>query len=111
MGWRAARGRSGYPTHSWRPIESVAARYGIVQTQQFSDLVEALSDPQRRELAGLYEILMAAPLPGQSVLSITPYPFIEDGYVVPFAGGLIIYTVHPRHRVIGMLDMIGVEPG
>src|SRR5215218_10262500 len=85
----------------------VAARYGIIQTQQFTDLVAALSNAQRRELARLYETLMAAPLPGQSVLSITPYPYIEGGYVVPFAGGLIIYTVHPRHRVIGMLDMIG----
>jgi len=89
----------------------VAARYGIIQTQQFTDLTEALSDAQLRELARLYETLMAAPLPGQSVLSVTPYPYIEGGYTVPFAGGLIVYVVQPRRRVIGMLDMIGVEPG
>jgi hypothetical protein len=89
----------------------VAARYAIIQTPQFTDQVAALSDAQRDELARLYETLMVAPLPGQSVLSVTPYPYIPGGYVVPFVDGLIVYVVQPRRRVIGMLDMIGVEPG
>jgi hypothetical protein len=50
---------------------------------------------------------MIAPLPGRSVLSVTPYPYIPGGYVVPFADGLIVYVVQPRRRVIGMLDMTG----
>ncbi len=89
----------------------MAARYAIIQSRQFTDQVAALSDRQRRELARLYETLTVAPLPGQSVLSVTPYPYIPGGYIVPFASGLIVYVVQPRRRLIGMLDMIGIEPG
>ena len=88
----------------------MAARYSIVQDPQFSRQARALSDDKRQELARLYETLMTAPLPGQSVLSVTPYPYILGGYIVPFADGLIVYTVQPRRRLVGMLDMIGVEP-
>jgi hypothetical protein len=88
----------------------VTARYAIVQSPQFTEQVAALSDDQLRELAGLFRILMVAPLPGESVLSVTPDPYIPGGYIVPFAGGLVIYIVQPGRRVIGMLDIIGVEP-
>jgi len=50
------------------------------------------------------------PLPGQSLLVVEPYPAaVLNTYTVPFRGGLLIYVVPPGKRVVGMVDMVGVE--
>jgi len=53
-------------------------------------------------LAGLYR-------PGPALLAVEPYSAVLNTYTVPFRGGLLIYVVPPGKRVVGMVDMVGVQ--
>jgi hypothetical protein len=35
---------------------------------------------------------------------------VPNTYTVPFRDGLLIYVVPPGKRVVGMVDMVGVQP-
>jgi hypothetical protein len=87
----------------------VAASYTIKHSPEFSQLVAALSERARAELADVYRALARGPLPGQSLLAVEPYSTVPNTYTVPFRGGLLIYVVPPGKRVVGMVDMIAVE--
>jgi hypothetical protein len=41
---------------------------------------------------------------------VEPYSAVPNTYTVPFRGGLLIYVVSPGKRVVGMVDMVGVQP-
>jgi len=84
--------------------------YRIQETKEFSALVAGLSEEGRAALGELYVALARSPLPGESLLTIERYPLIPNAHTVPFRGGLLVYLVLTRRRVIGMLGMIGVEP-
>jgi hypothetical protein len=87
----------------------VAASYTIKHSPEFSQLVAALSEEARAELATVYRALARGPLPGQSLLAVERYAAIPNTYTVPFRGGMLIYMVPPGKRVVGMVDMVGVE--
>jgi hypothetical protein len=40
---------------------------------------------------------------------VEPYSAVPNTYTVPFRGGLLIYVVPPGKRVVGMVDMVGVQ--
>ena len=83
--------------------------YTIKHSPEFSELVAALSEQARAELAVAYRALARGPLPGQSLLAVEPYSAVPNTYTVPFRGGLLIYVVPPGKRVVGMVDMVGVK--
>jgi hypothetical protein len=85
------------------------AAFRIRQGAEFSQLVAALSDSARSELAEIYRALASGPLPSQSLLHVEPYPGLPDTYTVPFRGGLLVYVVPPGKLVVGMVAMVGVE--
>jgi hypothetical protein len=87
----------------------VAPSYTIRHSPEFSALVAALSEQARMELADVYRALARGPLPGQSLLAVEPYSAVPNTYTVPFRGGLLIYLVPPGKRVVGMVDMVGVQ--
>jgi hypothetical protein len=87
----------------------VAPSYTIKHSPEFSQLVAALSEHARAELADVYRALARGPLPGQSLLAVEPYSAVPNTYTVPFRGGLLIYVVPPGKRVVGMVDMVGVQ--
>jgi hypothetical protein len=87
----------------------VASSYTIKHSPEFFQLVAALSGHARAELADVYRALSRGPLPGQSLLAVEPYSALPDTYTVPFRGGLLIYLVPPGKRVVGMVDMVGVQ--
>jgi len=86
----------------------VAGSYTIRHSPEFSQLVAALSEQAQAELA-VYRALARGPLPGQSLLAVEPYSAVPNTYTVPFPGGLLIYVVPPGKRIVGMVDMVGVE--
>jgi hypothetical protein len=88
----------------------VASSYTILHSPEFSALVAALPEEARAELAGMYRALARGPLPGQSLLAVEAYSAVPNTYTVPFRGGLLIYLVPPGKRVVGMVDMVGVQP-
>ena len=88
----------------------MAVSYTIKHSPEFSQLVAALSEDARAELADVYRSLSPGPLPGQSLLAVEPYSALPNTYTVPFRGGLLIYLVPPGKRVVGMVDMVGVKP-
>jgi hypothetical protein len=88
----------------------VAASYTIKHSLEFSQLVATLSEQAHAELAAVYRALARGPLPGQSLLAVEPYSAVPNTYTVPFRGGLLIYVVPPGKRVVGMVDMVGVQP-
>ena len=88
----------------------MAASYTIKHSLEFSQLVATLSQQARAELAAVYRALARGPLPGQSLLAVEPYSAVPNTYTVPFRGGLLIYVVLPGKRVVGMVDMVGVQP-
>jgi hypothetical protein len=88
----------------------VAGSYTIRHSPEFSQLVAALSEQAQAELAAVYRPLVRGPLPGQSLLAVEPYSAVPNTYTVPFRGGLLIYVVPPGKRVVGMVDMAGVQP-
>jgi hypothetical protein len=88
----------------------VASSYTIKHSPEFSALVAALSEQARAELADVYRALARGPLPGQSLLAVEPYSAVPNTYTVPFRGGLLIYLVPPGKGVVGMVDMVGVQP-
>ena len=87
----------------------MASSYTIKHSPEFSQLVADLSDQARSDLADVYRALSSAPLPGQSLLAVEPYSPVPNTYTVPFRGGLLIYVVPPGKRVVGMVDMVGVQ--
>lgn len=87
----------------------MASSYTIKHSPEFSQLVAALSGHARAELADVYRALSRGPLPGQSLLAVEPYSALPDTYTVPFRGGLLIYLVPLGKRVVGMVDMVGVQ--
>jgi hypothetical protein len=87
----------------------VAASYSIKHSLEFSHLVVGLSQQAQAELAEVYRALARGPLPGQSLLAVEPYSAVPNTYTVPFRGGLLIYVVPPGKRVVGMVDMVGVQ--
>lgn len=87
----------------------MASSYTIKHSPEFSQLVAALSEHAQSELADVYHALSRGPLPGQSLLAVEPYPAVPNTYTVPFRGGLLIYVVPPGKRVVGMVDMVGVQ--
>jgi hypothetical protein len=88
----------------------VAGSYTIRHSPEFSQLVAALSEQAQAELAAVYRALARGPLPGQSLLAVEPYSAVPNTYTVPFRGGLLIYLVPPGKRIVGMVDMVGVQP-
>jgi hypothetical protein len=87
----------------------VAGPYTIKHSPEFSQLVAALSQQARAELAVVYRALARGPLPGQSLLAVERYSAVPNTYTVPFRGGLLIYVVPPGKRIVGMVDMVGVR--
>jgi hypothetical protein len=87
----------------------VASSYTIKHSPEFSALVAALPEQACAELADVYRTLARGPLPGQSLLAVEPYSAVPNTYTVPFRGGLLVYLVPPGKRVIGMVDMVGVQ--
>jgi hypothetical protein len=88
----------------------VASSYTIRHSPEFSALVAAMSEEARAELADVYRALARGPLPGQSLLAVEVYSAVPNTYTVPFRGGLLIYLVPPGKQVVGMVDMVGVQP-
>jgi hypothetical protein len=88
----------------------VAGPYTIRHSPEFSQLVATLSEQAHAELAAVYRALARGPLPGQSLLAVEPYSVVPNTYTVPFRDGLLIYVVPPGKRVVGMVDMVGVQP-
>ena len=88
----------------------MAASYTIKHSLEFSQLVATLSQQARAELAAVYRALARGPLPGQSLLAVEPYSAVPNTYTVSFRGGLLIYVVPPGKRVVGMVDMVVVQP-
>jgi hypothetical protein len=87
----------------------VASSYSIKHSPEFSQLVAALPQEAQAELARVYRALARGPLPGQSLLAVERYSAVPNTYTVPFRGGLLIYLVPPGKRVVGMVDMVGIE--
>jgi hypothetical protein len=87
----------------------VASSYTVKHSPEFSELVAALSEQARAELAAVYRALARGPLPGQSLLAVEPYSAVPNTYTVPFRSGLLIYVVPPGKGVVGMVDMVGVK--
>ena len=87
----------------------MASSYTIKHSPEFSALVAALPEEAWAELADVYRTLARGPLPGQSLLAVEPYSAVPNTYTVPFRGGLLVYLVPPGKRVVGMVDMVGVQ--
>jgi len=87
----------------------VAASYRIRHSPEFSQLVATLSEEVHAELASVYRALARGPLPRQSLLAVEPYSAVPNTYTVPFRGGLLIYVVPPGKRIVGIVDMVGVQ--
>ena len=87
----------------------MVSSYTIKHSPEFSALVAALPEQAWAELADVYRTLARGPLPGQSLLAVEPYSAVPNTYTVPFRGGLLVYLVPPGKRVVGMVDMVGVQ--
>jgi hypothetical protein len=88
----------------------VPAAYTIKHSPEFSQLVATLSEQAQTELATVYRALARGPLPGQSLLAVERYSAVPNTYTVAFRGGLLIYVLPPGKQVVGMVDMVGVQP-
>ena len=62
-----------------------------------------------QQLRGNIRVCAPYALPGQSLLAVEPYSAVPNTYTVPFRGGLLIYVVPPSKRVVGMVDMVGIQ--
>ena len=87
----------------------MAGSYTIKHSPEFFQLVAALPEQAQVELAAVYRALARGPLSGQSLLAVESYSVVPNTYTVPFRGGLLIYVVPPGKRVVGMVDMVGVQ--
>lgn len=87
----------------------MSGSYTIKHSLEFSQLVATLSQQAQEELAAVYRALARGPLPGQSLLAVERYSAVPNTFTVPFRGGLLIYVVPPGKRVVGMVDMVGVQ--
>jgi hypothetical protein len=88
----------------------VAASYTIRHSPEFSQLVATLSEQAHAELATVYRALARGPLPGQSLLAIEPVLGGAEHLHPAVRGGLLIYVVPSGKRLVGMVDMVGVQP-